>query len=113
MTNRAFGSAEKGSTASLLRGGDREPVQIELIRVGSCRKLLRSHECFQGGQLIRGRQPEIRVRSTAVPRERPGEVLGDGFRRERLQVRNAAAKSKWGKSLVQVQEVGRLAEHGR
>ena len=113
MTKRAFGSAEKVIKASLLRGGEHKLVQIEFIRVGSCRELLCPHECFHGGQLIRGRQPEIRARSTAVPSQRPREVLGDGSRRERLQVGDAAAKSKRASSLVQVQEVGRFAEYGR
>src|SRR5215831_8350688 len=108
MAKRAFACAVKETKASLLRGREDEPVQIELIRVGSCRELLRPHERFHGGQLIRRRQPEIRVRSTAVPSQRPREVLSDGSRRERLQVGDAAAKSKRAKSLVQVQEVGRL-----
>ena len=94
-----------------MRGGAHEPVQIELIRVGSRRELLRPHERFHGGQLIRRGQPEIRVRSIAFPSQRPREVLGDGSRRERSQVEEAAAKSKRAKS--QVEEVGRLAEHGR
>src|SRR5215469_12352102 len=49
----------------------------------------------------------------AVPIQRPREVLGDGSRRERLQVGDAAAKPKRTKSMVQVQEMGRLAEHVR
>jgi hypothetical protein len=43
MAKRAFGGAEKGITASLLRGGEHKVVQIELIRVGSCREIQRSH----------------------------------------------------------------------
>ena len=94
VANRAFGGAEKRIKASLLRGGDHKVVQIELIRVGSCREVQRPHERFHSGQFIRRRQPEIRVRSTAVPSQRPREVLGDSSRRERLQVDEVAAKSK-------------------
>src|SRR5947209_6132578 len=91
VANRASGGTEKGNKASLLRGRD---------RVQSCRELLRPHERFQGSQLIRGRQPEIRIRSTAVSVQRPREVLGDGCRRERSQVADVAAKPKRAKSLV-------------
>ena len=35
MTKRAFGGAEKGIKASLLRGGDHKVVHIKLIRVGA------------------------------------------------------------------------------
>ncbi len=110
----AFGGAEKGIKASLLRGGDHKVVQIELIRVVSCREIQRPHERFHRGQLIRRGQPEIGGRSSAAPGERPRKVLLDGARRERLQVAEVAAQSKpTKKSLAQVQKVGRLAEHVR
>ena len=93
MALRAFGGAEKIITASLLLGSDCEAAQVELVRIGSRRELLRKHEGFHGGQFGRRRQPEIRIVATAVARQSSGKVLSNRSRHELLQVRDIAAEA--------------------